>query len=102
MQLEGAAKEGLVKGGGGAGGPITAVFIRAPAILEVRSRGHHLPMVSVDPKHTLLTMLSLVTLQAGAGVQVLAKVQARPCAAAQATVEGVYEQQQGGDAGALC
>ncbi len=33
LQLEGAAKEGLEKGG--AGGPVTAVFIRAPAILEV-------------------------------------------------------------------
>jgi hypothetical protein len=32
--------------------------------------------------------------QAGPSVQILAKVKARPCTAAQATVEGVYEQQQ--------
>lgn len=32
--------------------------------------------------------------QAGPGVQILAKVHARPCAAARATVEGVYDQQQ--------
>ena len=38
-------------------------------------------------------------MQAGPEVQILAKVQARPCAAAKATVEGVYEQQQRANTG---
>ena len=38
--------------------------------------------------------------QAGPGVEVLAKVQARPCAAAKACVQGIYEQQQKEGAGA--
>ena len=39
-------------------------------------------------------------MQAGPDVQVLGNVQSRPCAAAKATVEGAYDQQQRDSTGA--
>ncbi|EKU21834.1 glutamine amidotransferase [Nannochloropsis gaditana CCMP526] len=61
LQLEGAAAAGSL----GSRGPVSAVFIRAPAILE-----------------------------AGPGVEVLARVKATPCAQARHCVEEVYREQQ--------